>query len=84
MPEVYAVLSMLLASWDCLPKLRHFPGLSFLLCISFPLACEVQETRFHFMLTRSVCCVYCVVPQLVESIRRSCWVFCPGAAHLMS
>jgi hypothetical protein len=82
--EVYAVLSMLLASWDCLPKLRHLPGLNFLLCISFPLACELEEACSHFALTRNVCCACRVVPSRSSSscARGGYLVGCDSSRHM--
>jgi hypothetical protein len=47
---------------ECLPKLRCLAGLSFLLSASFRLACEVQEARFHFLLTHSVCVLVVLSP----------------------
>jgi hypothetical protein len=69
----------------CLPKLRHLPGLSLLLSASFPLACEVQEARFHFPLTHSVCCACRVVSgwsSLSGALGR-CFVRC-DSYHIMS
>jgi hypothetical protein len=78
-------LSMLLASGKCLPKLRHLPGLSFFLSASFPLACEVQEARFHFLPTRSVCCACRVIPgwSSPSGARTGCFVRC-DSSHDMS
>jgi hypothetical protein len=83
--EAYADLSILLASGKCLPKLRHLPGLSFFLSASFPLACEVQEARFHFLPTRNVCCACRIIPgwSSPSGARTGCFVRC-DSSHDMS
>jgi hypothetical protein len=74
-----------LPTGKCLPELRHLPGLSFLLSASFPLACEVQEARFHFLLTHSVCCACRVVSgwSSLSGARAGCFVRC-DSYHVMS
>jgi hypothetical protein len=68
-----------------LPELRHSPGLSFLLSASFPLAYEVQEARFHFLLTHSVCYACRVVSgwSSPSGARAGCFVRC-DSCHVMS
>jgi hypothetical protein len=69
----------------CLPQLRHLPGLSFLLSTSFPLAHEVKEARFHFLLTHSVCCACHVVSgwSSPSGACAGCFVRC-DSSHVMS
>jgi hypothetical protein len=74
-----------LPSGKCLLKLRHLPRPSFLLSASFPLAYEVQEARFHFLLTHSVCCACRVVSgwSSPSGARAGYFVRC-DSCHVMS
>jgi hypothetical protein len=69
----------------CLPELRHLPRLSFLLSASFLLAYEVQEARFHFLLTHSVCCACRAVSgwSSPSGARAGCSVRC-DSCHVVS
>lgn len=81
MLEVHAVLSMLPALWDCLPKLRHLPRLRLLLCASLPIACEEAGAWHRFLLTRTVCCPCRVVPSWPSpsGARAGCLVRCDSS-----
>lgn len=61
---------MLLVSWACLLKLRHLPGLSFLLSAPFPLACELDSVCCTLA---GALCLLCLsrCSRLVKPIRRS-------------